>query len=293
MENLKLLGDTLGVELEPESQEVAVGTFWADIVCRNAADGSKVLIENQLEKTNHIHLGQILTYTAGVAAQTIVWVASKFTEEHRAALDWLNEHTTEEISFFGLEVELWRIGGSAPAPKFNVISKPNDWSKNVRQQTATGGDPKTSEEKRLQFEFWSEFKPWLEEHTPLRTQKAGYQHWLNVALGKAGFHLSAIASYWNTPANKWMTPEIRVDLNLTSSHAKEHFAYLKSMDATLLSQIDSPLTWHSTGQNKSCRIYVRRDCDFRDRASWEDAFNWLCKYLQLFSNIFRPIVSEL
>src|SRR5207244_6039820 len=125
-ENLELLGETLGIELEPDSEEVAVGPFWADIVCRDTATGGKIVIENQVEKTDHVHLGQILTYVAGVGAQIVVWIASKFTEEHRAALDWLNEHTTEEISFFGLEVELWRIGSSPAAPKFNVVSKPNE-----------------------------------------------------------------------------------------------------------------------------------------------------------------------
>jgi hypothetical protein len=208
------------------------------MVCRDTADGSKVVIENQIERTNHIHLGQILTYTAGVGAQTIVWVASKFTEEHRAALDWLNEHTTEEISFFRLEVELWRIGDSPAAPKFNVVSKPNDWSKVVRQQSS-GGDPKSSDQKRIQLEFWSAFKPWLEERTKLRTQKIGYQHWIIVPLGKAGFHLSAIASHWNTATDKWLAPEIRVDLNLTSSNAKEQFAILKSKEAELQSKIDA------------------------------------------------------
>lgn len=127
-EHLKKLGDTLGMELEPEDEEVSVGPFSADILCKDTVDGSWVVIENQIEKTDHRHLGQILTYAAGLGAKTLVWVASKFTEEHRAALDWLNEHTSDEISFFGLEIEVWRIGDSAPAPKFNIVCKPNDWS---------------------------------------------------------------------------------------------------------------------------------------------------------------------
>ena len=87
------------------------------------------MIENQLERTNHTHLSQILTYAAGLEAVTIIWIAPEFTDEHRAALDWLNEHTTEKINFFGLEVELWRIGDSPFAPKFNVVSRPNKWSR--------------------------------------------------------------------------------------------------------------------------------------------------------------------
>lgn len=291
-ENLKLLGETLGIELEVESEEVAVGTFWADIVCRDTADDSKVVIENQIEKTNHVHLGQILTYTAGVGAQTIVWVASKFTEEHRAALDWLNEHTTEEISFFGLEVELWKIGDSPAAPKFNIISKPNDWQKTLRQKTS-GGEGQTSQEKQLQFEFWSAFKPWLEERTSLRTRKPSYRHWLSVSIGVGGCHISAIASHWNTRDGKWLPPEIRVELVLKSASAKDHFAILKSRESEIQSKIGLPLTWHSPAEVKSAKISVRRDCDFRERINWPDAFEWLGKYLQLFASTFGPIVRDL
>ncbi|MBN2560511.1 MAG: DUF4268 domain-containing protein [Phycisphaerae bacterium] len=131
-ENLKLLGETLGMDLVLVGQEQGVGQFRADIVCRDVASSSTVLIENQLEPTDHNHLGQILTYAAGLEAVSIIWVARKFIDQHRAALDWLNEHTDEQIAFFGLEVELWRIGKSPVAPKFNVVSKPNNWTRSVR-----------------------------------------------------------------------------------------------------------------------------------------------------------------
>jgi hypothetical protein len=114
---LELLGDTIGIELELNSQEQEVGPFAADILCRDTATNNWVLIENQIEKTDHTHLGQILTYGASLEATTIVWIAKYFTEEHRAALDWLNEITDERFNFFGLEIELWRIDGSPIAPK--------------------------------------------------------------------------------------------------------------------------------------------------------------------------------
>ena len=125
-ENLSLLGEAIGLNLELEAQEKGVGLFRADLFCKDTASDSWVLIENQLERTDHSHLGQLLTYAAGLSAVTIVWIAERFTEEHRAALDWLNEKTGEGINFFGLEVELWRIGNSPLAPKFNVVCKPNE-----------------------------------------------------------------------------------------------------------------------------------------------------------------------
>ena len=134
-ENLAVLSETLNLDLETAGQEASVGPFRADILCRDTLDDSWVLIENQLERTDHTHLGQLLTYAAGLQTVTIIWVAATFTDEHRAALDWLNEITDERFRFFGLEVELWRIGNSPAAPKFNIVSKPNEWVRSASKAT--------------------------------------------------------------------------------------------------------------------------------------------------------------
>ena len=134
-ENLKVLSETLNMELETEGQEERVGPFRADLLCRDTDGDSWVLIENQLGRTDHTHLGQLLTYAAGLQTATIIWVAATFTDEHRAALDWLNDITDERFRFFGLEIELWRIGDSPAAPKFNIVSKPNEWIRAVSRTT--------------------------------------------------------------------------------------------------------------------------------------------------------------
>ena len=136
-ENISLLGESIGLSLEVEAQEKSVGPFRADILCKDTADDSWVLIENQLEKTDHKHLGQLMTYASGLKAVTIVWLATKFTEEHRSSLDWLNQITDDSFNFFGLEIELWRIDDSLIAPKFNLVSKPNDWSRSVAAASKT------------------------------------------------------------------------------------------------------------------------------------------------------------
>ncbi|MDF1733853.1 MAG: hypothetical protein P1U37_01120, partial [Minwuia sp.] len=125
-DHLGILSDVLGLELELEAQEKAVGPFRADLLCKNVGSDEWVLIENQLERTDHTHLGQLLTYASGLEAVTIIWIAARFTEEHRSTLDWLNRITDESFRFFGIEIELWRIGNSPVAPKFNVVSKPNN-----------------------------------------------------------------------------------------------------------------------------------------------------------------------
>lgn len=130
-ENLQMLGETLHMDLVLEAQEKNVGTFRADILAKDTVTENWVLIENQLEETDHRHLGQIITYASGIRANTVVWIAQTFTSEHRSAIDWLNEMTNECLRFFAVELEVWRIGTSQFAPKFNVISKPNDWAKTV------------------------------------------------------------------------------------------------------------------------------------------------------------------
>lgn len=291
-ENLRLLGDTLGMDLEPEDEEVGVGPFSADILCKNTADGSWVVIENQIRKTDHSHLGQILTYAAGLNAKTLIWVAARFTEEHRAALDWLNENTGDEISFFGLEIELWRIGGSPPAPKFNIVCKPNDFSKAVRTGAAGGGEGKITDHKRVQFEFWTGFKAFAEEKASLRVQKPSYQHWLSASIGRSGFHLSAITSAWNSVSETW-SPEVRVELILDSPRAKQQFARLQESQEALQKKFDLPLTWHNPEGSKSCKIYVRQDGDFTDKSRWPELFAWLTRYLATFREVFGTIIKAL
>ena len=291
-DNLKRLGDTLGMELETEEEEVAVGPFSADILCKDTADGSWVVIENQIEKTDHRHLGQILTYSAGLGAKTMIWVAAKFTDEHRAALDWLNDNTGEDISFFGLEIEVWRIGTSSPAPKFNIVCKPNDWSKAVKT-AAAGGDGSVTPHKQLQFEFWTAFKAYVEENSKLHPQKPSRQHWLALTIGSSGFHVAAIVSAWNSVSHKFDVPEVRVDFMMNSSEAKSHFSLIEAQKDEIQSQIDVPLVWHNPDDSKSCKIYVRRDGDFTDRDNWPELFAWLLKYFVRFDAVFRPIVKAL
>ncbi|MCA8834778.1 MAG: hypothetical protein K8953_06780 [Proteobacteria bacterium] len=159
--SLELLGEAIGMELELEATEKNVGPFRADILCKNMYDDSWVLIENQLARTDHTHLGQIFTYAAGLDAVTMVWIASKFTEEHRAALDWLNSITDEEFRFFGLEVEAWKIGDSLAAPKFNIISQPNDWSKSVSQGARKISEGATSDTQAMQLLYWQDVVDYL------------------------------------------------------------------------------------------------------------------------------------
>src|ERR1051326_1306671 len=187
-ENLDILGETLAIDLELEAQERAVGPFRADILCKDIGTDRWVLIENQLKRTDHSHLGQLLTYASGLEAVTIVWISARFTDEHRSTLDWLNRITDDRFRFFGLEVELWRIGTSSPAPKFNVVSKPNDWSQSVAQAARVIDDSELSETRVVQKAYWGALNAVLNAAGGLVSgnRKPQPQAWMQFPIGRSG-----------------------------------------------------------------------------------------------------------
>ena len=134
--NISRLGETLGIDIDVEETESAVWDFSVDIFAVDADTGKKIIIENQLEATDHDHLGKLITYASGKAADLVIWVVKKARDEHKAAIEWLNNHTTEDIGFILCEIKLYRIGDSAIAPSFVVIEKPNDWAKEMKQPRA-------------------------------------------------------------------------------------------------------------------------------------------------------------
>ena len=125
-ENLIFLAKPLNMELELEATEKRVGDFQADIVCRNRVDNSRVVIENQFEKSNHAHLGKVLTYAAGLDAATIIWIAEAFRKEHRDVLNWLNRSTHAALQFLGVELKVSQIANSPYAPVFTVVTDMNN-----------------------------------------------------------------------------------------------------------------------------------------------------------------------
>jgi len=295
--NIQLLGDTIGLELEVEAQEKDVGPFRADILCKDTSKDEEseswVLIENQLERTDHIHLGQLLTYAAGLNAVTIIWIAARFTEEHRATLDWLNKITDKNFSFFGLEIELWRIGESATAPKFNIVSKPNDWIKTVAGAAKAIQGSGLTEIKKLQYEYWTAFSEYAREHaTQINPTKPLHQHWMNIAVGRSGFKLNAIASF--KPETASDNPhEIRADVCIGSKEAKVYFQLLEQQKAEIEAEFGSSLSWHNPSEANQCRIYARQPVDLNDRNDWPIQHQWLTDNLDRLHTAFSERIKQL
>jgi len=289
-DHLTLLGDVLGTVLELEAQEQEVGPFRADLLCKDTATDRWVLVENQLERTDHAHLGQLLTYAAGLQAVTIVWVAAKFTEEHRAALDWLNEITDERFAFFGIEIELWRIGSSPVAPKFNLISKPNDWTKSV-QAGAKSVD--LTENRQLQVAFWTAFRTYLEEHSHIQSQKPQPQNWLVHTIGRSGFSLCSIASFYDSEREAWEGGEIRVELVINHRDAKAYYARLEAGRGDIEQELGVPVTWYNPAETRQAKVYIRKAADIKNRQAWPTYFEWLKSNLELFHTVFAERVRTL
>lgn len=281
------LADVIGMELELEAQEKDVGPFRADLLCKNVDDDSWVLIENQIEKTDHKHLGQLLTYAAGLQAVTIVWVSSKFTEEHRATLDWLNKITDENFRFFGLEIELWKIDDSLPAPKFNVISKPNNWSKTVTQAAQKIADEALTETKQQQYEYWVALQRYLEnQKSMLRPQAAGPQHWQIFKIGRSGTHIAALQNS--------REKRIGVELCFNSKDFSKQFFHLMKRDQKQIEQeIGYPLEWKELPDKISAKIILFNNSDPTNSTDWNTQFAWFKQTLEKFDSVFRQRVRNL
>ena len=286
-ENLEVLADTLKMELELEAQEKNVGPFRADILCKNTDDGSWVLIENQLERTDHGHLGQLLTYAAGLQAVTIIWIADSFTEEHRAALDWLNDITDESFRFFGLEVELWKIGESNPAPKFNIISKPNDWTKSISSAAKKIATGNITEVKLKQLEFWKLLKSRFDtSNTKTNLRKPLPQHWMHIGIGKTGF---TIAATLNTKENR-----IGTELYISDENAKQYFNLLYSDKDKIETDFGQHLDWQELPDKKASRIlYCKNNTNPLLEKNWPEYLDWFEKYIIRMDSTFRSRIQQL
>jgi len=284
-ENLNSLVDALGLgELELVATEHPVGDFKLDILC-NDGDGP-VIIENQLEKTNHSHLGQIIAYAAGIGAKKVIWIAESFRPEHSSALQFLNDNTTEDLAFFAVEVELWRIGDSPLAPKFEVVVKPNDWVKSGREQ-ARAASATSSPTKQLQLKFWLALGEKLKtSSTGIRPQKARPQHWLNISIGRAGAKLSITA---NTREKR-----LGVELYFSGAEAKQNFTNLLPHKSAIETNLGFELDWQELPDADACRVAAwHPNASLEDETRWPEYLNWLSQRIVSMDRILRPILKSL
>jgi hypothetical protein len=273
-ENLNMLGDEINLKLKLVKTEASVGKYSADIVAQtdNEEKTEYVIIENQLEDANHDHLGKLITYGSGFDAKTLIWIFKDIDEEHRKAIDWLNENS--ELNVFAIKIELWKIDNSNPAPKFQIICSPNNWSELIKKAY----EPKSFTDTNLQqLEFWTNFNTYLENSdTRLKIKKPQAQHWYDFSSGNAKVLIQCILSFKDN--------NIRCDIYISDD--KDLFKKLLDKKIDIEKDLGFELEWQLLPDKKGSRLkYQNNSIDLSDKTKDEEYFSWLKntadKYLEV------------
>lgn len=274
-ENLTLLSDEIGIDIKLIRTEANVGTFSVDILAEEENTERKVIIENQLEPSDHGHLGKIITYASGYDASIVIWIVEDVRDEHKQAIDWLNEHTDENTNFFVVKMEIWKIGDSPFAPRFHIVSKPNDWAKAMKKSAT---ESELTDTELLQFEYWTKFKEYaIQRKTKLRLRKPYPQHWYDISIGNSGCHICLTA---NT-RNDLLSCEIYID------ESKELYDALFTKKDEIEEEIGERLEWMELPLRKASRIKLLREASIADTQNWNKCFEWMLEHAEKFYNVFN------
>lgn len=278
-ENLNTLGDEIGIDIELKSTEAKTGSFSADILAVEANTDNRIIIENQLEQTDHDHLGKIITYASGHDAKTIIWIVREAREEHRQAIDWLNEHTDEEINIFLCRIELWKIGDSDMAPKFQIVSSPNNWTKTMKKGS-NGDGPDIN---MLQYEYWTKLNDEIDRNYPMfNSRKPQGKPWHDLFIGRPLAHIKLI---FNTQTST-------MKVNLTIPDSKEFFDYLYESKDQIESELGYELNWKRLDNKKVSHIEVMKKSDIKDDSNWDENVKWHLDRASEFYEVFADRVRN-
>lgn len=276
---MDLLSDEIGVNIKLVQTEANVGKFNVDILAEEEGTGRKIIIENQLEDTNHDHLGKIITYASGYDAELILWVVRDYREEHQKAIDWLNEHTDENIGFFLIQVELWQIENSNPAPKFEIVVSPNEWAKAIKGYPSNNDLTNT---KLQQLEFWTRFKKYVEQNNKkIRLQTPRPQNWYDVTMGFSEAHIGLTIN----------TRDNLIGCELYIPDNKILFEFLKNNITDIELSIGTKLDWNDANKASMVKIKAPAD-DLFNQEKQEEYFKWLLDQTILFSKVFGKYIQE-
>ena len=262
-ENLTMLGEAVGIDINLEERESPVGSFSVDLFATEEGTGRKIIIENQLEDTNHDHLGKIITYAAGKEASVIIWIVKRARDEHRQAVEWLNQHTDENIGFFLLEIELWKINGSVPAPRFNVVERPNDWAKAMKASEGL------SDTKKTNLEYWEAFKKYAFNKTEFKKifseRKAYPQGWYDLSVGNRHCHITLTA----TMTKNRLAAQIYISKN------KDLYSHFLEQKIAIEEFLGEEISWHEASID-AVFGYDTYNADFNTE-NWDKYFEWYCE----------------
>lgn len=275
-ENIENLNDILGLTLVDISKEAYVGSYRCDIFAKDETTGTKVIIENQLEASNHDHLGKIITYASGLDAKVVVWIVKQAKEEHRSAIEWLNNNTNNELNFFLIELHAYKIDDSNPAPMFEVIEKPNGFIKNTK---AINNQDNLNKSQSERLEFWNKFNEVVEQSgKPFNIRKATTDHWYDVALGTSEAHISI------NLVNK--SSYVVIDVYINDN--KELFDKLMDKKDIIESELGFKLVWDRLDNGKASRIKYRiKGLNFDDHSNYEELMKEIIDKVIIMRAVFK------
>lgn len=277
-ENIDYLSDELGLTLTDVQTEVFVGSYRCDVVAKDETSGIQVVIENQLEASNHDHLGKIITYASGLNASVIVWIVTEAKEEHRSAIEWLNNNTSQGISFFLIELHAYKIGDSLPAPKFEMIEKPNDFIK-YNKVSKDEGDTVS---RARRFEFWTKFNEVLiAKGKPFNVRKPSTDHWYDVAIGTSKAHISI----------NLVNKEGKIVLELYIPDDKPLFDMLYEQQTEIEAELNMNFEWERLNKKKASRIkYAIPGLNFEDQSNYSELMDKVIECVQKMRDTFKKCI---
>ena len=285
--NIDTLSEALGMELELPEAEVPVGDFACDVVAEEVGTGHRVIIENQLEATDHSHLGQLLTYAAGLDARGIVWISPQYRPEHRQVIDWLNANTGESLVFFGVEVELLQIGESPYAPHFKVVAQPNDWQKAVKART----DAQPSERRLAYQQFFTDLVALYKQRFPTQriANKPSTANWFTIAsAGRSGFAFNVVFG-----KDAQMRVELYIDVGDSITN-KAAFDTLFAQQDAIEREIGEPLSWQRLDSARASRIAVHHAGQVTDTGQQRaEHLEWCATMVNQFRLAFSDRIKRL
>lgn len=280
--NLKLLSDAVGLDLTADETESGVGDFSVDILATEMGSGARVVIENQLEDTNHDHLGKLITYASGKDASIIIWVVKRAREEHKSAIAWLNAHTDDGAVFFLCEVKLYRIGDSKPAVMFDVVERPNDWAREQKQASQA-----VSETMNERKEWWQAFNDYAYEDAAFKKQfnkrKPSTDHWMSLYIGSSLCHIELL--------QQRRDGQLGVELRIPDS--KQLYAHLLEHKEEIEEATGESLTWMELPDQKASRILAFHDIDYASIEERPDQFQWAMRVALGFKKSVVPLVKKI
>lgn len=279
-ENLQVLDDVLGMDMEFVEREAKVGTFVVDILAKDIGSDELVVIENQFGITDHDHLGKLLTYAAGFDDFAVVWISEEIRDEHRQTLDWLNQRTDEETLFFGVKLELLQIADSAPAFSLKPIVFPNDWQKKTHKKISAAISPRA--------EAYQELIDRLRiYHGFTGAKKAQPTNWYAFASG-----YSSISYGVTFRQGGKACVELWIDFPETELN-KELFDRIYMQREKAEDKLGSDLEWERLNESKSSRVAFRREGSISDNEdTLEDIQDWMFRNLLVFKETFGPIIED-